>query len=192
MRGLYDWTMHWAMHPKAMPALFIVAIAESSFFPIPPDLLLIAMSLAEPMRSFIYAALCTVGSVVGGALGYLIGYLAWDYIGTPILNFYGKMDAYTDLAALFDTHGAWIVALAGFSPIPYKLFTITAGALHADFALFMLMSLLSRGARFFLVAALLRWGGDRLRHLVERHLDLLTIAVVVVIIGIVVVMKWIV
>ncbi|WP_227665291.1 YqaA family protein [Magnetococcus marinus] len=184
--------MHWAMHPKAVVALFLVAVAESSFFPIPPDLLLMAMALAEPMRSLLYAAVCTAGSVLGGALGYLIGYLAWDWIGAPILTFYGKMEAYDQLAGLFDAHGAWVVAIAGFSPLPYKLFTITAGALHANFALFMVMSLLSRGARFFLVAALLRWGGEPLRKLVERHLDLLTVAVVVVIVAIVVVMKWIV
>nr|CRH07173.1 Conserved membrane protein of unknown function [Candidatus Magnetococcus massalia] len=192
IHGIYDWTMRWAVSPSAVPALFAVALAESSFFPIPPDLLLMAMSLAEPMKSFFYAFICTIGSVIGGAIGYLIGFLAWDYIGEPIIQFYGKMDAYQELAGMFDTHGAWIVAIAGFTPLPYKLFTITAGALHADFMVFMVMSLLARGARFFMVAALLRWGGERLRSLVERHLDLLTLIIAVVVIGMVVVLKWIV
>ncbi|OSM01857.1 YqaA family protein [Magnetofaba australis] len=190
MRKLYDWTMHWAAHPNAKTALFLVAVAESSFFPIPPDLLLMAMTLAAPPQGLRYAAICTAGSVLGGALGYLIGVYGWAAIGEPIIQFYGKMDAYNQLVALFDEHGAWVVAIAGFSPIPYKLFTITAGALHADFAMFMAMSLFSRGARFFLVAGVLKWGGDRLRAMVEKHLDLLTIVIVVAVVGVVVIMKW--
>ncbi|MBF0187572.1 MAG: DedA family protein [Magnetococcales bacterium] len=188
LRRLYDWTMKWAASPQALPALFIIAMAESSFFPIPPDLLLIPMVLAVPAKGLVYAAWCTVGSVIGGALGYLIGYQFWQWIGEPIIEFYGAAEKYAHLSELFNQYDAWIVGIAAFSPIPYKLFTITAGAMHSDFGVFILTSLLARGARFFLVAGLLKWGGDRLRNLVEEHLNLLvTVLTVMVILGFVVI-----
>jgi membrane protein YqaA with SNARE-associated domain len=177
IRRLYQWTMNLAASPRATLALFFVAMAESSFFPIPPDILLIPMVLARPSRGFWMALVCTLGSAIGGAFGYLIGQEFMPIIGDPIIAFYGAEDKYHHLAELFIEYDVWIIAIAGFSPIPYKLFTISAGAIGSNFAIFFLVSVLSRGARFFLVASLLKWGGDRLRLLVEKHLELLTVAI---------------
>ncbi|MBF0448069.1 MAG: DedA family protein [Magnetococcales bacterium] len=177
MRRLYHWTMNLAASTYALPALFFVALAESSFFPIPPDVLLIPMALARPSRALIMALVCTAGSTIGGALGYLIGQTFMPIIGQPIIAFYGAQERYEQLSALFVEYDVWIIAIAGFSPIPYKLFTLTAGALGSNFAIFILVSFLSRGARFFLVAGLLKWGGERLRMVVENHLELVTVGI---------------
>jgi membrane protein YqaA with SNARE-associated domain len=179
IRRLYQWTMNLAASPHALPALFLVALAESSFFPIPPDVLLIPMVLARPARGLTMAAVCTLGSAIGGAFGYLIGQEFMPIIGQPIIEFYGAENRFEHLAELFRQYDVWIIAIAGFSPIPYKLFTISAGVFGSNFAIFFLVSILSRGARFFLVAGLLKWGGDRLRLLVEKHLELLTVAILI-------------
>jgi membrane protein YqaA with SNARE-associated domain len=177
LRRLYQWTMNLAASPRALPALFIVALAESSFFPIPPDVLLIPMVLAQPNKGFRMALVCTLGSAIGGAFGYLIGQEFMPVIGEPIIRFYGAENRYEHLAELFRQYDVWIIAIAGFSPIPYKLFTLSAGAFGSNFTIFFLVSVLSRGARFFLVAGLLKWGGERLRLLVEKHLELLTVGI---------------
>ncbi|MBF0620614.1 MAG: DedA family protein [Magnetococcales bacterium] len=174
LQRIYDWTMNWARSRYAVPALFTIALMESSFFPIPPDLLLIPMVLAQPSRGFVFAFWCTIGSVIGGALGYLIGAQFWQWVGTPIIEFYNVWDQYEALKSTFEANDILIIATAAFSPIPYKLFTITAGVVHSNFVTFMVTSIVARGARFFLVAGLLYWGGDRLRNMVERHLSLLT------------------
>ncbi|MBF0357472.1 MAG: DedA family protein [Magnetococcales bacterium] len=183
IRRLYQWTMGLAASPNAVIALFLVALAESSFFPIPPDVLLLPMVLAQPKKGFWFATVCTIGSAIGGAFGYLIGQEFMHIIGEPIIQFYGAADRYEHLGELFRQYDVWIIAIAGFSPIPYKLFTISAGAFGSNFAIFFLVSILSRGARFFLVAALLRWGGDRLRLLVEKHLELLTVIILLLVIS---------
>ncbi|MBF0193157.1 MAG: DedA family protein [Magnetococcales bacterium] len=177
MRRLYQWTMDLAASPNAAIALFFVALAESSFFPIPPDVLLIPMVLAKPLKGFWFATVCTIGSAIGGAFGYLIGQEFMPIIGEPIIQFYGATDRFEHLGELFRQYDVWIIAIAGFSPIPYKLFTICAGLFGSNFAIFFIVSILSRGARFFLVAALLKWGGERLRLLVEKHLELLTVGI---------------
>ncbi|MBF0454761.1 MAG: DedA family protein [Magnetococcales bacterium] len=182
MRRLYHWTMSQAASPHAPWVLFWVALAESSFFPIPPDVLLIPMILAQPGRAFKLAAICTIGSALGGALGYLIGQEFMPILGEPIIQFYGAQGRYEQLGELFRQYDVWIIAVAGFSPIPYKLFTLSAGAFGSPFLLFFGVSVLARGARFFLVATLLKWGGDRLRSLVEKHLELLTVALLVLVI----------
>lgn len=182
IRRLYNWTIHWAASPRALPALVVLSFAESSFFPIPPDFLLIPMVMALPAQGMRYAAWCTVASALGGGFGYFIGYSFWQWLGQPILNLYGLQAGYDQAVALFAQYDVWIVAIAGFSPIPYKLFTITAGALHSDFVSFMITSLFARGARFFLVAGLLMWGGERLRALVEKHLEALTMALTVLVV----------
>lgn len=177
IRRLYLWTMQQADSPHAVPALFLVAFLESSLFPIPPDVLLIPMVMARPERGMWMAGICTLGSALGGAFGYLIGQTFMPVVGEAILQFYGAEERFEQLSELFLQYDVWIVFIAGFSPIPYKLFTIAAGLFGSPFLLFFLVSILSRGARFFLVAGLLKWGGERLRLLVEKHLELLTAAI---------------
>ncbi|HEY9539479.1 MAG TPA: YqaA family protein [Kiloniellaceae bacterium] len=175
LRRLYDWTMSLAAHRHALLALAVVSFAESSVFPIPPDVLLIPMILAARERAWLIATVCTVASVVGGAAGYGIGALLFDTVGRPIVELYGYMDSFQEFKARYEEWGAWIVAGAGFTPFPYKVITITSGVMHHDFGVFMIASALSRGARFFLVAALLWYFGPPIRSFIERYLAQLTI-----------------
>jgi membrane protein YqaA with SNARE-associated domain len=176
LRRLYDWTIALAGKRYAETALFWIAFAESSFFPLPPDLLLVPMILAQPKRAWRYAAICTVASVVGGIVGYAIGYFLLESVGRPILHFYGVMQQYHELKALFDEWGVWIILIKGMTPIPYKLVTITAGALNFALIPFILASMVSRSMRFFLVAALLWKFGEPVRHFIEKRLELVTTA----------------
>lgn len=150
----------WADRPHAEPLLSGLSFAESSFFPIPPDVLLAPMTLAHPNRGWRYATLVTIASVLGGLFGYLIGLYGMEWI-SPMLQEWGMQPAIDQAHQLFAEYGLWIVFLAGFSPIPYKLFTITAGALSMSLPLFLLASLIGRGARFYLVVAFVIWGGER-------------------------------
>ncbi len=179
----YDWIMGLAGHRHALWALAGIAFVESSVFPIPPDVLLIPMVLAAPRRAFFLAAVCTVASVVGGYLGYAIGYFAFAAIGQPVLAFYHAMPKYEALKASYDQWGAWIIILKGMTPIPYKLITIASGALHFDLASFTVASLISRSLRFFLVAALLWRFGAPIRDFIERRLALVTSVFVVLLVG---------
>ena len=179
IQGLYEWTISWAGTPHGTAALGLIAFAESSFFPIPPDVLLIALALGRPDLAFWYAAVSTAGSVVGGAVGYGIGY--WG--GKPVIErFFGRSKV--DLVhGLFQKYEAWAVGIAGFTPIPYKVFTIGAGVFYVNFRVFMLASVVSRGARFFLVATLLFMFGPPIRQFIERYFEWLTVLLVVGIIG---------
>ena len=190
IRSLYNWTMKWSAHPHAPLALFLIALAEASFFPIPPDLLLIPMVLAAHERGLKLAAICTAGSVIGGAAGYLIGAVGWEVLGQPIVAHLGLLDKYDIAVGWFGEYGILVVAVAAFTPIPYKLFTIAAGALGLPFLPFMVTSLLGRGARFFLVAGVLMWGGQWLRDQVERHLERLTLALGVLLVLGFMALKW--
>ncbi len=183
LRRAYHWTLAWAEHPSAKVALFFIALIESSFFPIPPDILLIALALGKPEWGLRFAAICTAGSTLGAALGYVIGMLLFASVAQPIIEFYGLMAQFEHAESWFIEYGVAIVLIAGFSPIPFKVITITAGAFGLDFILFMLASLVSRGARFYLVGALLRWGGERVRVLVEKHFEKITILVVLLVIA---------
>src|ERR1700733_13561326 len=183
LRKLYARVMALAASPNAGWWLALIAFAEASFFPIPPDALLVPMALARPRSAWRYAAICTVASVVGGALGYLIGFAVFDQIARPILNVYGYGAAYAAFQAKFQEYGLWIILIKGLTPIPYKIVTIAAGAARFDFSLFMLASLLTRGARFFLVATLLHYYGDAVRDFIERRLTLVTSAVAAGIVG---------
>ncbi|HDH01113.1 MAG TPA: DedA family protein [Nitrospirae bacterium] len=165
-----------------MPALFLLAFAESSFFPIPPDVLLITLALSIPSKSFRYAAVCTAGSVLGGVAGYFIGYGLMDLIGTPILEFYGVMDKYEYIQELYMRYDAWAVSIAGFTPVPYKVFTISAGAFKINFVIFVLASLAGRAGRFFLVAALIYRFGPPIRKFIDKYFNLLTIVFFVLLI----------
>lgn len=168
--SLYERVMRWAAHRHAARYLAGLSFAESSFFPIPPDVMLAPMSLAKPEKAWWYATLTTIASVLGGILGYLIGLLAFDLV-EPLLHQHGYYDKYLLARQWFDQWGFWAVLLAGFSPIPYKVFTITAGVISMNFAVFVLASLVGRGARFYLVAGLMRWGGERMDGLLRRYVD---------------------
>jgi len=179
IRRLYDWVLHWAETPYGSPALFGLAFAESSFFPVPPDVLLIALSISKPKRSFFYAAICSVGSVIGGMFGYYIGLQLFNLVGERILTFYGVMNEYYRIKHLYETYNAWAVGIAGFTPIPYKVFTIAAGAFKINFAVFLVASTISRSARFFLVGGLIYKFGAKIKEFIERYFNLLTIIFVV-------------
>ncbi|MCX7919513.1 MAG: DedA family protein [bacterium] len=184
IRRLYDWVLHWAETPYASWALFWLAFAESSFFPVPPDVLLIALSISIPKKAFRYAAICSVGSVIGGIFGYFLGYAFFDLLGKPILSWYGygAQEKYQLIQQLYQKYDFWAVSIAGFTPIPYKVFTIAAGVFQINFGMFCFASLLSRSARFFLVAALLWKFGPPIRYFIEKYFNLLTIIFVLLVI----------
>jgi len=183
IRGLYDWTMRLAATRHAMWALAIVSFVESSVFPIPPDILLIPLILAQPHRAFRIAALCTVASVTGGLFGYWIGFSLFEEVGRPMLEFYGK-DAYFDgFAQRYNEWGAWAVLTAGVTPFPYKVITILSGATGLNLTVFMVASVVARGLRFFVIAGLLWKFGTPIRDFIERRLGLLFTAFFVLLIG---------
>jgi len=183
VRQIYDKSLLWVQSPSGVWALFLLAVAESSFFPIPPDVFLMVLCIAVPKKSFRYAAICAVGSVLGGAIGYGLGLGFMDTLGVKILDWYGLQGKYTVVQDLYQQYDALAVGAAGFTPLPYKLFTITAGAFKINFVTFMLMSIVSRSARFFLVAALIYKFGAPVRHFIERYFNLLSILFVILLIG---------
>lgn len=183
IRRLYDWTMGLAGHRHALWALAVVSFVESSVFPIPPDVLMIPMILARPSRAFVIAAVATLASVLGGLLGYYIGWGLMEALGRPILEFYGKGSAFDDLSARFNAYGGWAVLIAGVTPFPYKVITIFSGATGLNLVLFMGVSVLARALRFFLVAALLWKYGAPMRLFIERRLGLLFTAFITLLIG---------
>ena len=168
---LYVKAMEWARHPHAVRYLAALSFAESSFFPVPPDVMLVPMSLATPRRAWFYAVLTTVMSVLGGIAGYTIGHLAFEVV-EPWLHRAGYWESYQLAREWFAVWGFWAVLLAGFSPIPYKVFTIAAGVVALSFPLFVIASFLGRGARFFLVAAVVRLGGERLERMLRAYAEL--------------------
>ncbi len=182
IRKTYDWVLHWAETPYGTWALFVLAFCESSFFPIPPDILLIALAISIPLKSFKYALVCSVGSVLGGAFGYFIGIQLMDTIGKPILEFYGVKGKYEYIGGLYNQYNAWAVGIAGFTPIPYKVFTIAAGAFKIDFLVFILASFISRSARFFIVAGLIYKFGSPIKIFIDKYFNVLTIVFTVLLI----------
>ena len=183
IRQIYDRSLLWVQSPSGVWALFFIAVAESSFFPIPPDVFLMVLCLAVPRKSFRYAAICAAGSVLGGMLGYGLGMGFMDTIGVKILALYGLQDKYEVVQSLYRQYDALAVGAAGFTPLPYKLFTITAGAFKINFVTFVLVSILSRSARFFLVAAFIYKFGAPVRHFIERYFNLLSILFFILLIG---------
>ncbi|WP_439154674.1 YqaA family protein [Yoonia sp.] len=175
LRRLYDWTLSLARSPHALWALAIVAFIESSFFPIPPDVLMIPMIIARPSRAFMIAAVATVASVLGGLLGYYIGYGLYESVGRPVLEFYGKGDGFAEFALWYNTYGAWAVLIAGVTPFPFKVITIASGVTQLSFPVFVISSIIARGLRFFIVAALLWKFGAPIRDFIERRLGLVFI-----------------
>ena len=183
LRAAYDWTLRWADSPQALVALFFIAVAESSFFPIPPDVLLIAIVAARPARWLRAAAMCSAGSFLGAAIGYAIGSALMTTVGEAIISFYGAQHHWDRFVMLADAWGTWFLAAAAFTPIPFKVATIASGALEMPFAQFLGISLVGRAGRFVLVAALLRLFGGRVRHTIEKHFDVLSVLFFVLLIG---------
>ena len=173
LRDLYDWTLSLARTRHALWALAFVSFIESSFFPIPPDILMIPMILARPDQAFRIATVCTVASVFGGLAGYGIGAFLFEEAARPILLLYGKMEQFNDMAQRFNEYGAWAVLFAGITPFPYKVITIFSGATQLNLTVFMVSSIIARGARFFLIAALLWRYGAPMKLFIEKRLGLL-------------------
>lgn len=168
---LYQRVLSWAKHPHATRYLAVMSFAESSFFPIPPDVLLAPMALAQPKRAWYFAGLTTVTSVLGGIFGYALGYFLFEPLVFPLIEYFHYTERYLQIEQWFNDWGIWIIFIAGFSPIPYKLFTVAAGFLHIALLPFIVASFLGRGARFFLVSALIVWGGDRLKDKLELYIN---------------------
>jgi len=183
LRRVYNWTMALAAGRHAEKALAGVSFAESSFFPIPPDLLLIPMVLAERIKAWRYAAICTIASVIGGVFGYLIGAFLFEQIARPILDLYGFGAKFDEFAGWYNDWGAWIVFAAGLTPFPYKVITIASGATGLDFIVFSIASIAARGLRFFIVAGLLYWVGPPIRAFIEKRLGLVFTVFTVLLIG---------
>ena len=183
LRGLYNWTMGLAGHRHALWALAIVSFAESSIFPIPPDILMIPMLLARPNRAFLIASVCLIASVLGGIAGYASGALFYDQIGAPILAALGKADAMAEFNARFNDLGFWPVLIAGLTPFPYKVITIMSGWTGLPLGTFIVTSIIARGIRFFVIAALLRQFGAPLRDFIERRLGLMFTLFIVILLG---------
>ncbi len=171
--AIYDWTLKWAEHKFAPIMLSVLTFAESVFFPIPPDVLLAPMVLAKPEKAWQFASLTTVSSILGGTVGYLLGYLMFEPWIQPLITEFGYQHRFDTAMAWFSEWGVWVVFVAGFSPIPYKLFTVSAGFLQMAFLPFLLMSAIGRGLRFFLVAGLIKWGGSAMEKSLRTWIDVL-------------------
>jgi len=183
IRRLYDWTLGLAVHRYALVALAVVAFMESSVFPIPPDLLLIPMILAAPSRAFLLAGICMAASVLGGMFGYWIGYSVFETVGRPVLEFYGKDAYFEEFSIRYNEWGAWAVLIAGVTPFPYKVITILSGFTGLNLPVFIVASIIARGLRFFIVAALLWKFGAPIRDFIERRLGLMFTLFVILLIG---------
>ncbi|MBO6782557.1 MAG: DedA family protein [Alphaproteobacteria bacterium] len=183
LRSLYDWTMRLSASRHAVWALAVVAFVESSFFPIPPDVLLIPMILAARHQAWKLATVCTIASVAGGFFGYVIGFALFDTFGQPVIAFYGFEEVFAEFTSRYNELGAWIVAVFGVTPFPYKVITIASGVTQLDPVVFGIASFASRGLRFFLVAALIWYFGPPIRNFVERYLGWCVLAGVVLLVG---------
>jgi len=183
LKKLYDWVLGWSESKWGTYALFCLAFAESSFFPIPPDVLLIALCAGKPVRSFFYALICSIGSVTGGILGYFIGMKLMAIMGNQIIAMYGFQHQMDTIAVLYKHYDAWAVAIAGFTPIPYKVFTIAAGIFQISLPVFILASTFSRSSRFFIQAVLLYFFGEKIKAFIEKYFNILAISFTILLVG---------
>ena len=190
VKRLYDWMLSWGNSRWGAWALFFFALAESSFFPIPPDVLLIALCLGVVTKAFRYAAICLSGSIVGAMIGYAIGFFLWQSPSgeyTALANWFFQhvfsVESFQNVGALYDKYNFWIVFTAGFTPLPYKLFTITGGLFHINFVMFLVASIVSRGLRFFLIAGLIWKFGAPIKSFIDKYFNLLAIAFTVLLVG---------
>lgn len=173
-RSLYDWTVRVARHRHAIPAMAAVSFAESSFFPIPPDVMMVPMVLARRDQAYLIATVCTIASVAGGVFGYAIGYFLYDSLGQWVVNLYGMHDAAAEYRAWYDEWGAWVILVKGLTPIPFKLVTIASGLAQFNLPLFILLAALTRGVRFFAMAYLLRRYGRPIQRFIDERLTLVS------------------
>lgn len=180
---LYNWTLKWAQHKLAPRILALLTFAESVFFPIPPDVLLAPMVLAKPHNAWYYASLTTIASVVGGIAGYALGYYMFEPWIQPLITDWGKQETFDQAVSWFNEWGVWVVFIAGFSPIPYKIFTLSAGFLQMAFFPFFIASTIGRGMRFFLVAGIIHWGGEKMEHKISQWVDVLGWLVVALVVA---------
>ncbi len=183
IRKLKAWVEGYAEKPHAEWALFVIAFTESSFFPIPPDVLLIAMAVITPKKAFRYALICAVGSVLGGVFGYFIGWAFFETIGQPILQLYGAMGHYETVKELYSEHAFWAILSAAFTPIPYKVFTIAAGTFEVSLATLVLASAIGRTGRFMIVAALFYFFGAKIKEFIDKYFEILTVVFLIMFIG---------
>ena len=183
VRKIYDSVFHLPKENGAIYWLFAVAFIESSFFPIPPDVMLIPMILAAPKKAWSIAGVATVGSVIGAYLGYAIGFYFFQLIAEPLLNFYGYLEKFNSFKELYNQYGAWIVFGAGITPFPYKIITIASGVVHMNLIVFTIASIIARGMRFFLVAWLLKKYGETMREFIEKNLGWLSVLFLLLLIG---------
>lgn len=182
LKRLYDWTLSWSKSPYSAWGLFLIAFMESSFFPIPPDILLIPLILGDIQKWSQFASICTFGSVIGGILGYGIGLVSMETVGQAIIDLLALGDKVSKFNDMYNHYGSLIVLVGAFTPIPYKVITILSGAMRLNFIQFTLYSIIGRGGRFFLIAIFLRVFGEKVRNLIEKYFDLLTIIFVVILI----------
>lgn len=191
VRRLYDWVLSWAATPYAVPALFILAFAEASFFPVPPDVLLMALALSVPARSYRYALITSAGSVCGGILGYALGWGFWGVLEPYFYHYVPGVSAagFEQVKSLFEQYDFWTVFAAGFTPIPYKIFTISAGVFQISLPIFIAASLIGRSLRFFLVAAMFYYFGKSARELIEKYFNLFSILVLIAIISVILIVN---
>ena len=191
LKRLYHWVLHWSDSPYGAWALFILAFSESSFFPIPPDVLLVALAVGKPEKSLKFAAICALGSILGGILGYVIGWQFMTAVGEKIVAFYGLSTKVEYIEVLYNRYDAWAVGIAGFTPIPYKVFTIAAGVFKINFFIFIAASAISRSARFFLVAGLIYYFGPGIQTFIEKYFNLLVVVFTILLVVSFVILKYI-
>ena len=189
LRKLYDWTLLKSQHPKASWFLSFVSFIESSFFPIPPDIILIPMIIAKRTNAFFYAFICTASSVLGGIFGYLIGYYLFNSIGIIIINYYNLSDQFILFENYYLQYGIWIILGAGFTPFPFKFITIASGVFGLNILLFIIISILARGLRFYLIAFLLRIFGEVIENLINKYFNFLASIFFILLIGSIVILK---
>ena len=183
IKKLYDWVLHWAETPYGIPALFLLSFSESSFFPVPPDVLLIALAISIPKKSFKFAMICTMGSVLGGVLGYGIGLYGYEMVGKPIVDFYHGQEIMNMIKLQYEQHGFVGILIAAITPIPYKVFTIASGVFEFDFLSFLTASIIGRSTRFFVVAGLIWKFGPSIKNFIDKYFNVLCIAFMVLLIG---------
>ena len=182
IKSFYNWIINLSTTPYALWALAVIAFSESSFFPIPPDILLIPMIIAKPKNAYFIAFIAMIASVVGGGLGYYIGLKFYETVGLVIINFYHAQQLFSDFQTQFNKHGALAILFAGVTPFPYKVITISSGIAGISFFQFLIFSFIARGTRFFIIAILLRFYGEPIRNFIEKHLNLLFIIFVVLLV----------
>ena len=183
LRKIYDWTLKKSNHPRATWFLAIISFAESSFFPIPPDIILIPMAIANRLKAWTYAFICTLSSVAGGIFGYFIGYFFFNSIGILIVSYYSLENQFSSFESYYKEFGFWIVLGAGFTPFPFKFITIASGLFNLNIVLFILVSLLARGSRFFLLAGLIKLFGEYIIKFIDKYFNLLAIIFFILLIG---------